>query len=56
MGVFDPELVEPLARVLGCLGCRSAFVVHGEPGLDEISLCGPTRLARLPMVRALWCP
>jgi anthranilate phosphoribosyltransferase len=47
VGVYDPELVEPLARVLGNLGGKSAYVVHGEGGLDEISICGETRVARL---------
>ena len=42
MGVFDRELVEPLAQVLCNLGVTSAMVVHGEDGLDEISLCAPT--------------
>ncbi|MHB8926603.1 MAG: anthranilate phosphoribosyltransferase [Bacillota bacterium] len=41
-GVFDPNMVEPLARVLGNLGCRHALVVHGLDGLDEISISGPT--------------
>ena len=42
MGVYDRELVEPLAQVLCNLGVRSAMVVHGEDGLDEISLAAPT--------------
>ncbi|MCL2371934.1 MAG: anthranilate phosphoribosyltransferase [Defluviitaleaceae bacterium] len=42
MGVFDRELVEPLAQVLCNLGVKSAMVVHGEDGLDEISLSAPT--------------
>jgi anthranilate phosphoribosyltransferase len=42
MGVYDRELVEPLARVLCSLGVRSAMVVYGEDGLDEISLSAPT--------------
>jgi len=42
MGVFDRELVEPLARVLSNLGVKNAMVVHGEDGLDEISLSAPT--------------
>lgn len=47
VGVYDPKLVEPLARVLGRLGATSAFVVHGEGGLDEITITGATRMARL---------
>jgi len=42
MGVYDAELVEPLAQVLCNLGVRSAMVVHGGDGLDEISLSAPT--------------
>jgi len=41
MGVYDPKLVEPIAEVLGALGCRSAMVVHGS-GLDEVAVHGPT--------------
>jgi anthranilate phosphoribosyltransferase len=47
LGVYSPDLTETLARVLQRLGCRSAFVVHGQEGLDEISISGPTRLTRL---------
>jgi len=42
MGVYDRELVEPLAQVLCNLGVKSAMVVHGDDGLDEISLSAPT--------------
>jgi anthranilate phosphoribosyltransferase len=42
MGVYDRKLVEPLAQVLCNLGVRSAMVVHGDDGLDEISLSAPT--------------
>lgn len=39
LGVYDEELVEPLARVLLNLGIKRAMVVHGHDGLDEVSLC-----------------
>ncbi|MCL2878158.1 MAG: anthranilate phosphoribosyltransferase [Acidobacteria bacterium] len=42
MGVYDSELLEPLARVMCNLGVKSALLVHGEDGLDEISLSAPT--------------
>lgn len=45
MGVFSPALVEPLAEVLLRLGCRHVLVVHGEDGLDEISIGAPTLVA-----------
>ncbi len=47
VGVYAAELVAPLARVLARLGAASAFVVHGEGGLDEITVTGATRMARL---------
>lgn len=43
LGVYDENLVEPLARVLSNLGVKKAMVVHGHDGLDEISLtCSST--------------
>lgn len=39
LGVYDENLVEPLARVLANLGVKRAMVVHGHDGLDEISMC-----------------
>lgn len=45
MGVFAPEWVGPLAEVLGRLGAVRAWVVHGEPGLDELSTVGTTHVA-----------
>lgn len=38
LGVYDENLVEPLARVLANLGVKRAMVVHGHDGLDEVSL------------------
>ncbi len=42
MGVFSKEMVPLLAGVLARLGSKRAFVVHGDGGLDEVSLSGPT--------------
>ncbi|MBU0615078.1 MAG: anthranilate phosphoribosyltransferase [Nanoarchaeota archaeon] len=44
MGVFDPKLTEPMAEVLGNLGCRHALVVNGS-GLDEATITGPTKIS-----------
>jgi len=47
IGVYDPALTEPIARVLGALGSKAAFVVHGADGLDELSTTGVSRVSRL---------
>lgn len=47
VGVFAPEWVEPVARVLGELGAEKAWVVHGEGGLDELATNGPAKVAIL---------
>jgi anthranilate phosphoribosyltransferase len=47
VGVYAPELVEPLAEALGELGAARALVVHGSDGLDEITTCGRTDAALL---------
>ena len=43
VGVPRPELTEFMAGCLRRLGVARAWVVHGS-GLDELSLCGPTRV------------
>ena len=45
IGVWRLELAEKLAHVLGQLGTERAWVVHGEDGLDEITLAGMTHVA-----------
>ncbi len=47
LGVFAPELTEMFAQALKLLGTKRAFVVHGHDGLDEISICAPTRISEL---------
>ena len=47
VGVYAASLTEVIARALGELGVRRAFVVHGADGLDEISLAGETYIAEL---------
>jgi anthranilate phosphoribosyltransferase len=45
-GVYDENLVEPLADVLKSLGAKRAMVVHGD-GLDEVTLTGSTTVCEL---------
>ncbi len=47
LGVFAPQLTEMFAEAMRLLGTRHAFVVHGQEGLDEISVCAPTRVSEL---------
>jgi len=47
LGVYAPELTEMFALALNKLGTKRAFVVHGHDGLDEISVCAPTRISEL---------
>lgn len=47
IGVFDPELTQPLAEVLGRLGGKAAFVVHSHLGLDELTTSGSNRVSHL---------
>ena len=45
VGVYDGELIETLASVLGELGALKALVVHGAGGLDELSTLGTSQVA-----------
>ena len=47
LGVADPVVGEKMAQVLGRLGTQRAMVVHGEEGLDEISISSLTRVWEL---------
>jgi len=47
IGVYDRTLTRPLAEVLGELGGKAAFVVHGHGGLDELTTGGPNTVSRL---------
>lgn len=44
VGVYDPGLLEPVGEALGVLGVKRALVVWGEPGMDEVSLVGESRM------------
>jgi anthranilate phosphoribosyltransferase len=47
LGVFHPDLVGILVRVLQRLGSRHVMVVHGADGMDEITLAGETMIGEL---------
>lgn len=47
MGVYDRELVEPLAKVLSNLGVVRGVAVCGSDGIDEITLSGPTHVCEI---------
>jgi anthranilate phosphoribosyltransferase len=47
VGVYAPELVEPIARVLAALGTEHALVAHGFGGLDELTPTGENIVAEV---------
>jgi anthranilate phosphoribosyltransferase len=47
LGVFADRLTEVLCNVLANLGAEDVMVVHGEDGLDEITITDGTRVSRL---------
>ena len=47
IGVYDAAITEKIAKVLRILGLRKALVVHGEPGVDEVSISGKTKVSHL---------
>jgi anthranilate phosphoribosyltransferase len=54
IGVYDLSLTEVIAGVLGRMGSRAAYVVHGfyenGSGLDELTTTGPSRISHLSHV------
>jgi anthranilate phosphoribosyltransferase len=47
LGVADSSLVEKMAKVLRDLGCDHALVVHGNDGLDEITVTEETQVCEI---------
>ena len=47
IGVYDANRLKQIADVLNFLGTKHAFVVHGDDGLDEITLTGKTKVCEL---------
>ena len=46
MGVYSPELLEPIAETLQALGLKKGMVAYGS-GLDEIAVHGETQIAEI---------
>jgi anthranilate phosphoribosyltransferase len=46
-GAFARAWIRPMAETLAALGSRSAWLVHGADGTDELSIAGPTWVAAL---------
>jgi anthranilate phosphoribosyltransferase len=47
VGVYSADLVEKLALALNELGLHRALVVHGDDGLDELTITGPSKVAEV---------
>ncbi len=47
LGVYDEALMEPMAQALIKLGVSRALVVHGDDGLDEITLTAATKVCEI---------
>ena len=47
LGVYEASLTETMAEVLSKLGSEHVMVVHGEDGMDEISISSETRISEL---------
>jgi anthranilate phosphoribosyltransferase len=46
-GAYARHWIEPMARVLGKLGCERAWVAHGVDGIDELTTTGLSYVAEL---------
>lgn len=47
LGVSDPKMVQPMVQALGRLGSRRVIAFHGDKGLDELSISGPSSVFEL---------
>ena len=47
MGVYNKDLMIPIAEVLKELGSEHVLIVHSEDGLDEISIASPTLVTEM---------
>jgi anthranilate phosphoribosyltransferase len=47
MGVYDPRLLDIVPRIMNDMGIERGLVVHGFPGMDEVSTLGTTEAVLL---------
>lgn len=47
LGVSDPRMVEKMVTVLSRLGSKRVLAFHGDQGLDELSISGPSQVFEL---------
>lgn len=47
IGVFSQDWLIPLAEVLQRLGTRKSWIVHGDDGLDEITVTSATKIVEV---------
>ena len=47
LGVYDEALTETMAKVLGNLGIKKAYVVHGLDGVDEVTIGSKTKVSEV---------
>lgn len=47
VGVFSEDLMEIYGEALKTLGVKKALIVHGEDGLDEVTITGNTKILEL---------
>lgn len=46
-GAFSPDLIRPMAETLQQLGTKTAWLVHGGDGTDELAISAPSQVAKL---------
>ncbi len=47
IGVFSSDFMHPIAEALLSLGAENTYLVHGYPGMDEVSISGSTKVIRV---------
>ena len=47
IGVYSPSLLLPIAQAISLMGAKSAYLVHGHPGMDEVSVSGNTEIIKI---------